>query len=271
MHRLIPHTLVALFAMLVLGNEVFAQFHGSHERENRERKPGIEPGSIADLLAGAMELSHNAKQWKKHEAVKLTMKLTLGDDDTALKLTGTFATKSDAFVLCVDGTPVFGHDGSERWHAKPLEQFDDAAAHVHMLGMVPVLPYRIRRDDHIVGTGPMRIVNDHRYYAASIAWPDNDNWSVLLVNPSNDRLSIVAYFVRLSEDDEPDFSQAYAMVADDFEGAEEVPFARTWDIWKWSRPRGIVGDEAIGRVKISEVKFIEADEDDFAKPKDDEA
>lgn len=261
-------SLTTCLAIAVLVVPANAQLHGTHEVVERSREPGIRPNTLEEVFAGALEQAHNSEGWHKHDAATFQMQLRLGEADP-LPIEATFATRSRAFVLRVDDKPIYGHNGKEAWLAEP-ELDADVAMHLRMLAQLPAMAYRMRADDRIVHSGPMRTVNDRRYYATTYEPTEGDDWSILLVTPHNNLLHIVAYFIRTDEKQDPSFSPAYAMVAGEYEKTDEVPFARTWELWRWSRPRGLVGDEPIGKVTVNSVSFIKLQDGMFNKPDEDD-
>lgn len=259
----------ALLAFLVLALNcppaACAQLHGSYERMTRPRTPGLRDGSIEKLLVEALEHTHKAAKWKQHQVAELHMQLTLGDADP-IQVLGRFDTEGSGFILSIDGQPMLGHDGNGAWQSPAAAELGDAEVHVRMLATLPAMPYRLRDERVIYRSSPMIVVEERRYHAMTRLWPDNDNWTILLVDSHTNMLHAAAYFIRTSAKDEPEFSPAFAMIAQEYREADGVPIARRWEIWRWSRPRGPIGDGPVGEVGVKQVRFIEREAGAFARP-----
>lgn len=254
-----------LAAVLLLPGVAAAQLHGTHEPIKRSREPGLREGTMEAVIAGALEHAHKAEAWRKQEAASFLMQLQLADNEP-LGLYAVFATAGPAFILSVNGEPVLGHDGEKPWETPVVETLGDAAVHLRMLSRLPALPYRLHDSRNIYNITPLRVVNDRRCHVMSIQSTENDDWTVLLVDAHTNLLHAAAYFIRTSEDDEAAFSPAFAMVADGHEHVCDVPLPTAWQIWRWSRPRGTVGEEPIGTVKVREAKFVDVGEGTFTAP-----
>jgi hypothetical protein len=259
--------IISVCLLLALAGPVAAQGHGTPP-ERAPRQPGIEPGSVLDLMVAAMETAHNHKAWQANRAVELSMTLDHGEGDP-LKITAMFAIDSPAFRIATDGITVVEHDGTARRVAQDLPaSLADHAAHVLMLEHALTGPFRLRNDDLLYAPGGMREVLGRRHYSASVTFADRDDWFILFADPANDQLHVLAYFISIKDDDDPRFSQAYAMVARETTSTDEVLLANTWEIWPWSRPRGLVGDEPIATLSIDTVVFTPRSESDIDAEQD---
>lgn len=246
-----------------------AQAHSS-DPEGPKRTQGIEEGSLLDVLVAAVEKAHNNTAWKRHDAASFSITLKLDDDEHAL--TGTFATGDQRFLLATaDGKPLLGRDDDGRWHTPELDKLGDEAAHVRALEHILPGPFRFRAEDKRIASGGMREVNNRDHYAASITFAESKDWTIAFIDPRENQLAVLAYFIAVEDDDDPRYSQSYAAVSSKTKTSDDVTLTRKWAIWKWSRPHGLVGEEPIGSVRISEVKFAEADAETFSRPEPDDA
>lgn len=265
MTRLVGLSMVLVLALAGLAH---GQSHGLPDPE-QQRTPGIRPDTLEAVFVGALEQAHQAEAWAKHDAVEFELKLSL-DDQPVRRISATFDTTSGARILKLDGQPLLGHDGEKAWERPEVESLGDAEVHVRMLGQLPAFVYRLRESDLILHTTPPREIGDRRYFATSLEQAGSEDWRIVLADPHTNLLHAVAYYIGVDEEDEPAFSPAHAMIAGDYKPLDGVPVARSWSIWRWSRPRGPVGDGPIGKVEVASVRFIEAAAERFAATGDDD-
>jgi len=259
-----PSFVLSILIAALFPSVATAQLHGTREAADRNREPGLHDGTIEALIAGALEQAHKAETWRKKEAATFNLRLELADNEPENVL-AVFATDGPALTVSVGGKPAFGHDGETPWETPVAEALGDAAIHLRMLGQLPALPYRLH-ERNIYNSRPARTVNERRCHVMSIQRAENDNWTILLVDSHTNLLHAAAYFIRTSEEDEPAFSPAFAMVAEGYEEVCDVPLPKAWTIWRWSRPRGIVGEKPIGTVHVLEARFVEVDDNAFKSP-----
>ncbi|TVQ54246.1 MAG: hypothetical protein EA377_05900 [Phycisphaerales bacterium] len=260
-----------------------------HGRQPGERHSGLaEEGEVsplprtwAALFADAVEDQHALDRWSEHEVLhaRFTWNWIDGIDmkgefwlDTETRRLRILL--DDETVLQHDGIAEDGTDGTSAWISPAEHRLPRESLILMSMPNLLTLPYRLRcTTTHLLGQGWQRI-NDRPYYSASLVLhrdrePARHHWYSTFVSPINYQLRLVAFLANHDPELDLDWEHQHAAQLDDYIDVDGVPLATTWTFRRWSRSRGVLGDQ-LGELNLRDPQFLPRDEVAFNRPEDDD-
>ncbi len=118
---------------------------------------------------------------------------------------------------------------------------------------------------------PDRTLEQHDCHAARLTFSDGtgdspDDWFVVFTDKQEGYVRRAIYIITFGGTDSEEAAKApHAIFYDDFRVVEGIPIAHRWKFYEW-QTEGLAGKKEIGAAVISNVRFSEETDTDFAVP-----
>ena len=223
-------------------------------------------------FAGPIEAAHGAGAWYGHQAVAAAMTLEFGGSrlfDGSL----TFTPDTGGVRLERPDGAVAVWDGETAWVAPPEAQFPPSARfNVLTWPYFFAAPFKLRDPGTRLADLGALPLDGTPHPAARLSFEGGvgdtpDDWYVLYRDPETDRLDAMAYVVTFGRTLEQAEAEPHAITYEEYVEVDGVQVPTVWRFWMWNDEEGVHG-EPIGRVELSDVRFVAPASDAFVPPGD---
>ena len=234
-------------------------------------QPLEKPSPFMASFADKIEKAHGKKAWLEKKAVEADLVLEFGGNEALnCKLIYDMHT-SKARMELKDGT-ILVFDGEHAWVSPSESQVPMARFHLLTWSYFLAAPFKLRDPGtHLEPSGTLPI-NNIMSSTAKLTFDKGigdapDDWYIIYPELGTDQLTAMAYIVSYGKDVAEAEKEPHAIVYHEYKDIEGVKLSTLWTMHHWSKKEGPHGD-AIGKVKLSNTKFITPDKDAFTKPED---
>lgn len=238
--------------------------------EAAAKEAAAEPAREIHPFAAAVEAAHHSAGWRAHQAFAADMTLEFGGD-TAFE--GRLITAPDAAhtrTTRADDDAVLVFDGDTAWVSPAAAEWSDARFHALTWPYFLAAPHKLADPGtnlEPLGTKPL---GDVEHETARLTFDAGvgdapDDWYVVYRDPASDRVAAMAYIVTFDTPAEEAEQEPHAIVYRDYTDVDGVPIPTTWEFYNWNEEEGVHGDP-IGRITVSDPRFVPADEGTFSAP-----
>lgn len=238
---------------------------GSAYRQGKPTTPG-------EALAARIEKAHGIRAWHAGECVAADIDLHF-DPDIELRGEMLYDHHGGRVRMdLADGTTLV-FDGERAWVSPASSQMPMARFHLLTWPYFLAVPFKLRDPGAQIADYGRLSIDGEAHAALRLTFEADigdspDDWYILYADPATDRLVAMSYIVTYggTSVDEAE-REPHAIVYQDFVTVDGVTLSTTWPFFLWSRQAGPYGDP-IGRVKLSNLRFVSLDERDFSRPSD---
>ncbi len=234
-------------------------------------QPKEQRSASMDFFVNRIEHAHGKKKWIEKKAVEADLVLEFGGKE-ALNCKLIYDMHSGKVRMELkDGTTLV-FDGEHAW-VSPSES-ETRMARFHLLTWPYFLAAPFKLNDpgtHLEPSG-MLLINNIPSSTAKLTFDKGigdapDDWYIIYPELGTDQLIAMAYIVSYGKDVKEAEKEPHAIVYHDYKDIEGVMLSTRWTMHHWSKKEGAHGDP-IGKVKLSNIKFIEPGKDAFTKPEE---
>ncbi len=252
--RLYPHACSLFLGLCVLGLTL-----------------GVAPAEDPSKgYVAAIEKAQGAADYRAKRALEADIVVNFGGN-TVLEGRMLFDTPVGKARMELKGGVVIVFDGDKCW-VTPADSELLPQARFHALTWPYFLAAPFKLSDpgaHVKHMGPADLLNT-THDTAKLTFDAGvgdapDDWYVLYKEPGTDRLKAMAYIVTYSKSKEEAESEPHAVVFDGYQTIDGVTLPMTWAFYDWNQEKGVHG-QAIGRVTVSNARFVDPPADAFTKP-----
>lgn len=229
---------------------------------------------FAAAFAGPIEETHGSRDWYRQEAISADIELQFGGN-RVLEGTMIFTPEMSQARMDLVGSgegpaPTVVWDGSTAWVSPADAEFPQARFHVLTWPYFLAAPMKLRDPGSRLEDLGEREMKGRTYDVARLTFGEGvgdtpEDWYVLYRDRETDRLGAMAYIVTYGTAPEEAEAEPHAITYEDFVTVDGVAVPQTWQFWLWNEEEGIHGDP-IGRVDLSDVRFVDPPVDTFAVP-----
>lgn len=222
-------------------------------------------------FANNIEKAHGMSIWQKKRAVEMDLVLEFGGSE-ALKCKLIFDMHtSKARMELVNGTTLV-FDGQRAWVSPTESKMPMARFHLLTWSYFLAAPFKLRDPGTHLEKYDKLLINDKLSETAKLTFDKGtgdapDDWYIIYPQSETNQIEAMAYIVSYGKDVAEAQKQPHAIVYHEYMDIDGVKLSTLWTLHHWSKEQGPHG-EAIGKVKLSNIKFINPAKDAFDKPDD---
>lgn len=231
---------------------------------------------FAAAFAGPIEATHGAEAWYGKDAVAADVAIEFGGNRVFagdMLFTPTMEKARVDLPGTGDATGAsVVWDGGTAWVSPADAEFPRARFHVLTWPYFLAAPMKLRDPGTRLEDLGSRTMEGRTYDVARLSFEGAvgdtpDDWYVLYRDGETNRLAAMAYIVTYGTPREDAEAEPHAITYEDFTTVDGVEIPTTWRFWLWNEEDGIHGDP-IGRVELSEVRFMTPGPEAFEVPED---
>ncbi len=230
---------------------------------------GLEPSQAQ--FAESIGKAQGLNAWQSQQAFQTDALVEFGGnkifDGTMLFTTN----MSKIRIETRDGVNLL-FDGTDAWVSPASADFPGARFHLFTWPYFLSVPFKLGDPGvHLEDKGMLKL-NDGMHPAAKMTFSagvgdTSDDWYILYRDPKTGYLSAMAYIVTYGTTVEKAEKEPHAIIYDDFMEVNGVTVPTTWMFYNWNETEGAHG-EPIGKVELSNLRFVSPPAAAFAKPAD---
>ena len=226
----------------------------------------------AHHLARRIESAHGLESWRNHDVVASDITVSFGPNPMLEGVMLYDPAGGRVRIERTDGT-VLIFDGGQAWISPSSAEAPMARFHLLTWPYFMAAPYKLRDPGTRLTPFGRHQIDGAEHVTAMLTFDAGvgdspDDWYVVYEDTDTHRLAAMAYIVtyggKSAEEAEQD---VHVVLYDDFESVENALIATSWDFYNWTAGQGAHG-ESLGRVKLTNLRFVELDESVFARPAD---
>ncbi len=259
------------FVVLVFGAlSCDSQDEYSSETEEATLVSEVFPETSTLPIVQDIEEAHKANLFHQKEAISFDIILSFRGS-VRLKGTITSATNSSGIRIDREDGSVIAYDGQKVWLAPADARVGGARFDIFTWQYFFMAPYKLSDPGTNWEELEDKIIDGESHSAAKLTFDVGtgdapDDWYIAFKNKNSKLLDALAYIVTFRASREEAEEEPHAISYHNYQEVEGVPIATEWKFWLWTEERGLF--DQLGEATISNVRFVDVENDTFAAPVD---
>ncbi|MGB5942996.1 MAG: hypothetical protein WBG71_08955 [Leeuwenhoekiella sp.] len=238
-----------------------------------EADGGIGDGALAldQAIISRIERAHGKSNFKSGDAIQFKIDLDFGGKNRLSGLMTTTPSNDRIRIDYKDGNRLL-FDGKKVTMTPKDATASSARFDIFTWAYFFAFPYKLNdggTNFEIAGEGTLK--DDRKFEIFKLSFDPGtgdapDDWYVGYLNPDGS-IRAAGYIVTFNKEQEKAEKSPHAILYDNYENIDGIPFATQWSFYNWNADTGISG-EPLGNATLSEFRVFQPEEGFFEAPKD---
>lgn len=217
-----------------------------------------------------VESAHEKEMFMNNDVIQFDLLLRFGGKER-INGTLTLSTNSQYGILDQGENQKIIYDGAQVFYSPEISDSSKVRFNAYTWSYFFLFPYKLNDDGTVWNSYENENLNGTKYLTDKLTFESGtgdapDDWYICYANTENKLLHAAAYIVTYSKDQATAEEDPHAIVYENYQDVQGVPFAHKWTFWGWNATDGLT--DQLGEGTLSNIKFLTFDEIDFTVPED---